>query len=1232
MKFPVDFLANVSQAELEASAHNYLNNLLHSNTDSAEQLILSDSTKVSVGISRVGYVPLYGSSDKKRMLALFSPADPLTAVALYLLDQWWTVDDILKTCDLARDGVVEVETVGERIVLYVLNRVIYRVREMNSEEELPFLCHGEKDYAKICWSNGEAVGFYSVKPSGSLHNYLSTRRYQLPVMDSLFVRKCHRGNGFGLRMLEDFVLSFQDGRVGLRYPLTKAMYKMCEKYLCQYPGDTDLLWEVEGVGGPNQTFNISKRVQTIDLRAVSADLLLTAKPQEVTRETKKEVANEPIATKQTKEAKSMAYKVETLQEEVLVCSVSRDTSDKPVATQTTSSGQKQAKTADKIAEGHPKKVVRVEDIEAEAPEGGVSRKERTPPLSDLAVTEEIFSTRTEEKRKDYVGIAVEELVEVSTTLTPQEPEDAPALAAECRDTEAAIDTCGDSQMRIENVSEMEGFEEESQQEVTAGEELHITLDETFEGEEGYDEEQHESTVLPLRGTCKGALEEMNPCGQVKPDNMINETEVERPVEKLSSLEKSDALKAGKEEVTSMPEVNLEERQEEQEDDNSKGMAEAVTVSRDNAKDADHLTLDLNTVAVAVEKGKAGEDQNVASKTESSQKEGTQPPKLQKATVILVNFKTTHHLCVEKTTAPGERAGLQKEETVQAREEKDDSSPVGEEPKPEKPETDSEESRTRESIGQVFTTSYTETVKLKDENIDEMEEVPVIEIRVLRSGRKKVETSCKPTSRSKKHQAEDKCDIPGKESNRSRGIMMKEESTAVTKDTELGEQAATSETSVNMTKVITEMMTKMEDNLVSMMADSSDVVQAKNAVPPLAEETELTAAQHHSVEIVSKVQDLKAVEVVLDDGRAQDQRSAENGDENEEQTNKGTTAEKNVTNSPMGVETEQEDPGMEECTKGTQVQVIGHEGKAEETNAFIQDNQQICDQKGSLEEKDVDLQMETTELKTDIEKENTVLKDCVVEQEKVQQGQQGKCEASEPEVAARDTPEMASTSNDAAPESKTTQGAVEEHQQTQRAFVNIESGDSVQVKKVENVTTMVDQSTEATSSMEKKADLGQPEAERVPSQGKKSVSASKQRKSKRRHESEGEDEETAALEEMQIEQIGELQREAEDRAVSRGIAERHEEEDMTRREEYTEPKGQMEKEESKPHPEIREEGHTSIAEIDQTDERITVSVEKKVADPAIETRVLRKRKKSASITSLPRSKRVCTNSQIEMPKI
>lgn len=37
-----------------------------------------------------------------------------------------------------------------------------------SAEEIPFLCHGENDHAKILWEDGEAVGFYSVKPTGIL--------------------------------------------------------------------------------------------------------------------------------------------------------------------------------------------------------------------------------------------------------------------------------------------------------------------------------------------------------------------------------------------------------------------------------------------------------------------------------------------------------------------------------------------------------------------------------------------------------------------------------------------------------------------------------------------------------------------------------------------------------------------------------------------------------------------------------------------------------------------------------------------------------------------------------------------------------------------------------------------------------------------------------------------------------------------------------------------------------
>ncbi|XP_077378485.1 uncharacterized protein LOC144019348 [Festucalex cinctus] len=1159
MEFPVDYLANVSQAELEASAHIYMNNLLYDNADCAEQLILSDSTKVSVDISRVGYVPLYGSSDKVRMLALFSPSDPLTAVALYLLGQWWTVDNILRTSDPTRDGIIKVTTIGERIVLYVLNRVIYRVREMNSEGEFPFLCHGEKDYAKICWRNGEAVGFYSVKPTGSLYNYFSTKTYHLPVMDSIFVRKCHRGDGFGLQMLEDFVrVSFQHDCVGLRSPLTKAMYKLCEKYLCQYPQDTDLLWEVEGVGGPNQRFNIAKRAQTTDWR---------------------------------------------------------DTGDIPVATRSRSSGRKKAKKADMIAESKSKKVIRVEDIEAETPEEHSSRNKRTASFSDLVVTTEgIFSSITEEKANDDVGIAVEESVDVNTTLTPHEAEDAAALAAEeNQGGEALMDTSCDPHMRIENVSDIKGIEEQSREDGTSVDELHMMIDETFEGKdhslsEGCDSDD-KSTVLPLRGRSKVALEEINKYGKVKPDKTVNEREAEGPAEEPSSMGKGGAPEA-EEEVKSLPEVNLEERKEVQEDENTKGMRAALTVAGDNGENANNLTLELDTATVVLEKHKPGEDQSVPAETESSQAESTELPKLQKSTVILVDLKTTHHqlslMEVEKTEAPVECAESQKEATVLGPTgEKDASSSDGKEPKPEKPETVSQENSSEESISKVCETAETEIVKdgfaekQNKEAVDKMKEVSVIQTRVLRSGGKKAKPSCKSRCRTKNQKAEDNRDIPVKEFNEAHVIVMEEDPETVTKNTDQSKQTSISDTSVNRRKDIIVMVT------------SDHVVPAKNPVPPLGEQTEPTAAQHQSAEMVSQLLDQKTVNVVLVDQSVQKQTSDKNGDKNEEKTNTETMAEKNVTRTLACVDNEQVNLVMR-CTKETEDQVIGHKGKPEDTNEFIRDNQEIYDQDGGLEETAVDLQMETTELKTDFKKE-TVIEDCVAQQEEAQQGQT----ATEPKVATRDT---ADSLNDPAPqESMKTQGTIEEHDQTRCVFSNIESGGSGRETHVEELTSIVDQ-----SSVEKRADLDQPEAERVLTKGTKSVPATTQRKPKRTcrlHQSEGEMEESATREEMQVEQMGQLLKEAEDKCENGGTTERDEEGAATRREEYPESNIAMKEEEWTAHPQTQEEGRTSIAKIDK---RTTVSEAETVADPAKETVSLRKRK--STLTTLPRSKRPRSNRQ------
>uniref|UniRef100_A0A803VRJ3 Family with sequence similarity 169 member A n=1 Tax=Ficedula albicollis TaxID=59894 RepID=A0A803VRJ3_FICAL len=264
MSFPVDILNSCSHEELESSAEICLFRLRWRNPMFPEFFSLPDHRKVPISLTSVGLVPLYGEEDTHKVLALFAPWDSLTAVALYLADQWWSIDDIVRTSVPARQGLHQVKSVGERVVLYVLNRIIYRTQEME-KNETPFLCHGSSHYAKIMWKKGEAIGFYSVKPTGSVGSYPLHQKYKLPVLDTMFVRKKHRGKDFGLIMLEDFVDSFNEEPLGLRYPLSSFLYTACKQYLEKYPGDKNLLWQVEGAGDWYQRKSMMSIVQKEDI-------------------------------------------------------------------------------------------------------------------------------------------------------------------------------------------------------------------------------------------------------------------------------------------------------------------------------------------------------------------------------------------------------------------------------------------------------------------------------------------------------------------------------------------------------------------------------------------------------------------------------------------------------------------------------------------------------------------------------------------------------------------------------------------------------------------------------------------------------------------------------------------------------------------------------------------------------------------------------------------------------
>ncbi|NXK12332.1 F169A protein, partial [Herpetotheres cachinnans] len=251
MSFPVDMLNSCTHKDLEISAEEYLSDLRSQNPRFPEFLSLPRHGKVPIVLSAVGFVPLYGGEQTHKVLALFAPEDLLTAVALYLANQWWSIEDIVRTSVPGREGLQQVKSLGERIVLYVLNRIIYRTQEMGAAET-PFLCHGSNEYAKIMWKNGEAIGFYSVKLTGSACRSYG-QNYKLPVLDTIFVRKEHRGKDSGLIILEDFVDSFSDDCLGLQYPLSSFVgfcyvCSACKQYLEKYPQDCNLLWEVEGPG------------------------------------------------------------------------------------------------------------------------------------------------------------------------------------------------------------------------------------------------------------------------------------------------------------------------------------------------------------------------------------------------------------------------------------------------------------------------------------------------------------------------------------------------------------------------------------------------------------------------------------------------------------------------------------------------------------------------------------------------------------------------------------------------------------------------------------------------------------------------------------------------------------------------------------------------------------------------------------------------------------------------
>ncbi|XP_028646058.1 soluble lamin-associated protein of 75 kDa [Grammomys surdaster] len=453
MAFPVDLLDNSTHEELENSAEDYLSNLRCGDPENPECFSILDFT-IPVSLSNVGFVPLYGGNQTQKILALFAPEDSLTAVALYLVGQWWAIDDIVKTSEPSREGLKQVSTLGERVVLYVLNRIIYRKQEME-RNEIPFLCHSSTDYAKILWKKGEAIGFYSVKPTGSLCASFLTQNYQLPVLDTMFIRKKHRGKDLGLHMLEDFVDSFTEDALGLRYPLSSLMYTASKQYFEKYPGDHELLWEVEGVGHWHQRIPVTRALQREAIKVTDISQYEAKRP--VSGEYG--LAAVPEYEPGMEESQSSELQIHSLKD--AFAGTSEGPEKTPVSTRTRSSHLKR-----------PKIGKRFQDSEFSSSQGEDENSAQTSPMASINKIE--YAARTSESSEEFLEEEPEQRVtgfeEESSDKDAQSAlEIQPRLQKQDRDKDSALEPVNGEVMDAalkpsltaeEEDSTSEGLEEE----------------------------------------------------------------------------------------------------------------------------------------------------------------------------------------------------------------------------------------------------------------------------------------------------------------------------------------------------------------------------------------------------------------------------------------------------------------------------------------------------------------------------------------------------------------------------------------------------------------------------------------------------------------------------------------------------------------------------------------------------------------------------------------------------
>ncbi|MGH0182925.1 UNVERIFIED_CONTAM: hypothetical protein FKN15_010881 [Acipenser sinensis] len=230
---------------LGRSGEHFLAALQSGDASATQRFILPDGEEeVNISASNVSFLSLFGEEHPRHRVLALREQDR-AVLALYLCSGWWAVEEALRTSDPSRHGLVEVQSVGERLVLFILNQIVYGTQESPPDQDNPlFNPHPPREQATILWQEGEAAGFYTVKRK-------VCRKYLL----------AHPEQRDRLYEAEPPGHWSQRQSIWLQIQLGKIPSAVCRKYLLAHPEQRDRLYEAEPPGHWSQRQSIWLQIQ-----------------------------------------------------------------------------------------------------------------------------------------------------------------------------------------------------------------------------------------------------------------------------------------------------------------------------------------------------------------------------------------------------------------------------------------------------------------------------------------------------------------------------------------------------------------------------------------------------------------------------------------------------------------------------------------------------------------------------------------------------------------------------------------------------------------------------------------------------------------------------------------------------------------------------------------------------------------------------------------------------------